>query len=428
MTSAGGPPSPGPPEDHLPGSQLAVSDKPSPADSSLSAPDSPREPLPQIQDTVAVVFHPATRQPLLACIARRTYSFSPTGKLTVADSQDPLTIEPVMSDHPIDACAMLLDDTDLLAPKEATDIILVGTACARKRVKEHFIAVALGNIVRRLRVIGPRHADVSPDGAVKFSPADAFEKQKLTPELAYGGYDEYAQTKLAPVPLEQIYLLGHKPVGLWAYPRNAAGTAYFIDVDRPRADGAPLPRIEDPSDPLTQDRFFVPVPEAWMDAPIPGVTGWLPHATYPRFLRYFGDKLPHLQPTRRLRELDLGCGPDLLDQKPLARGEIHPRALQGASPGLALERLRGDELGILQGLLPEADEVRFSLPAESPHFSLAIPDVKKLFSPRPTLQTVRIDTDKKTLSLTWCATLPLLARAQQSFLDQCELDVEWGRL
>ena len=44
------------------------------------------------------------------------------------------------------------------------------------------------------------------------------------------------------------------------------------------------------------------------------------------------------------------------------------------------------------------------------------------------LQTVRIDGDAKSLSLTWCATLPLLGRAKQDFLDQCELEVEWGRI
>jgi hypothetical protein len=283
-------------------------------------------------------------------------------------------------------------------------------------------------VVRRLRASGERRAEVAPDGSVRFTQAEAFDRLALKPENAYGGYDEYAQNRLSPPLQEHIYLLGHKPVGLFAYPRNSAGTGYFIDIDRPRADGARLPQLEDPSDPLLPERFFVPVPEAWLDAPIPALTGWLPHAAYPRFVRYFGDRLPHLPPGHKIREIDLHCGDDLAEPKALGQGEIHPRALQGASPGLALERLRGDELGILQNLSPDTEELRFSLPGEGPRFSLQIPDVRKVFSPRPVLQTVRIDTDEKRLSLTWCATLPLLGRAQQGFLDQCELQVEWGRI
>jgi hypothetical protein len=386
------------------------------------------EPPPSLHRTVTVVSQPGSHLRLLACVTRRTYSYTPAGKLSVAAAQPPLTLDPVMSDAVIDALATLEDDTDLCAPKEATDIVLRGTAHARKRVREHFVAVALGKAARRLRVTGERRAEVAPDGTVKFTTPEPFERAAVNAESAYGGYDEAAQDRLDPPIQTNIYILGHKPVGIFAYPRNCAGTGYFIDLDRRRADGARLPRIEDPSDALTPERFFVPVPEAWLDAPVPGLMGWLPHSSYPRLVRYIGDRLPHLPPQRRIREIDLGGGEDLTEVKPLAQGEIHPRALQGASPGLARERLRGDELGILQGLDPDADEVRFSLPGEAPWFSLQVPDVKKVFSPKPVLQTVRIDADRREISLTWCATVPLAGRPQQDFLEQCELAVEWGRI
>ncbi len=390
--------------------------------------DLPREAPPTLFETVTLVNQPGSGASVLACVTRRTYSFSPTGKIEVADAQVPLTIEPILSDHPIDACAKLEDDTDLYAPKDATDIVFRGTAHARKKVRELFVAIALGKAVRRLRVTGERHAEVAPDGTVKLSPAELFERHAITPDTAYGGYDEFAQDRLAPPLQEHIYMLGHKPVGLFAYPRNSAGIGYFIDVERRRANGAKLPRIEDPSDALTAERFFVPVPEAWMDAPIAAQVGFLPHAAYPRFVRFFGDILPHLPPQRKIREIDLGCGADLESLSPLSQGEIHPRALQGACPGLAVERLRGDELCILQNLTPESEEVRVTLPGEAPRFALQVPDIKKVFSPKPILQTVRIDADKREISLTWCATVPILSRALQSFLDQCELGVEWGRL
>lgn len=386
------------------------------------------EPARPIHQTIAAVPQPGTHALLLACITRRTYAYTPSGKVSLAGVQAPLTIDPVMSSSGIDALATLDDDTDLCAPKEATDIVFHGTACARKRVRELYIAVALGKVARRLRVSGERRADVSQGGAVKFSTPEPFERAAVTAEHAYGGYDEAAQDRLDPPLQHNIYILGHKPVGIFAYPRNAAGTGYFIDLDRPRADGARLPLIEDPTDALTPERFFVPVPEAWLDAPIAALTGWLPHSSYPRIFRFVGPRLPHLPPLRKIREIDLGCGDDLADLKPLGAGQIHPRALQGASPGFARERLRGDELGILQGLDPDADEVRFSLPGEAPRFSLLVPDVKKVFTPKPVLQTVRIDGDRREISLTWCATVPLIGRPQQEFLGQCELAVEWGRV
>ena len=96
--------------------------------------------------------------------------------------------------------------------------------------------------------------------------------------------------------------------------------------------------------------------------------------------------------------------------------------------GFVVECFCGDELCILQNLTPESEEVRVTLPGEAPRFALQVPDIKKVFSPKPILQTVRIDADKREISLTWCATVPILSRALQSFLDQCELGVEWGRL
>lgn len=405
-----------------------MSEAPLAAGSGADLAEGVESPPPPLHQTVTVVSQPGTHARMLACVTRRTYQYTPAGKLSVADVQAPLTIDPVMSDCPIDALATLDDDTDLCAPKEATDIVFRGTATARRKARELFVAVALGKAARRLRVTGERRAEVSADGAVRFTAAEPFERVAVRPENAYGGYDEAAQDRLAPPRIEHIYMLGHRPVGVFAYPRNPAGTGYFLDLDRERANGARLPLVEDPSDALTPERFFVPVPEAWLDAPIPALTGWLPHSSYPRIVRYVGPRLPHLPPLRKIREIDLGCGDDLAEPKPLGQGEIHPRALQGASPGFARERLRGDELGILQNLDAEAAEVRFSLPGEAPRFSLQVPDIRKVFTPKPVLQTVRIDGDRREISLTWCATVPLLGRPQQPFLEQCELAVEWARL
>ncbi len=395
-------------------------------------------PTPRVTEVVWCVKHPATGKLALACFAKRTYALGP--RLTLSDEQAPLLFEPEMEiDERYDSYKALLDDADLVAPKEATDVVVMGKAYAPERTRELHVAVAVSGFARRLRVLGERRVDVQRDGSVKFSSAEAFEEIDLRYDHAYGGYDAHAQAILDPPPAGAaqaafdvatgIAAAADEPpmVGIFAYPRNAAGAGYFLDVDRARADGARLPRIEDPGDELLPDRFFVPTPTAWIDAPIPGHLGWMHHAYYPRFARFMGPLLPHDPPARPIRETSFGDGADLVDMKELKVGTLYPRALNGAAPGLAVERLRGDEPVVLQNLRREMPDLRFALPGEAPRFAVRPPDIKVL-TPRAALQTVRIDTVRATLSMTWCAVVPLLAPIDAEFLSRTDLEVTWGRL
>jgi Uncharacterized protein conserved in bacteria (DUF2169) len=147
-----------------------------------------------------------------------------------------------------------------------------------------------------------------------FSEAETTSKVPLTWELAYGGYDVHAQQQLSSPPPKSkftgIAALKRRQ-GLFAYPRNRIGRAYFIDVDRARATGALLPQIEDPADRLTPERFFIPRIPMWINAPIPGALGWLPHAWYPRGFRLIGPFISHTAPTRPIRESTFADGDDL---------------------------------------------------------------------------------------------------------------------
>ena len=77
----------------------------------------------------------------------------------------------------------------------------------------------------------------------------------------------------------------------------------------------------------------------------------------------------------------------------LPMGQAHPASLQGASPGLACERLRGDELVILDAMLREHDRLELALPGEQPQITLVPPELGEI-TPKPVLQTVRIDVGK----------------------------------
>lgn len=385
--------------------------------------------------TVAIVPRPQDNQLLLAGIVRRTYTIV-AGRLKLADEQLPLIEVPelVMSRNDM---AVLADESDIVAPKVATDVVVTGHVYAGKPATEVELGVAVGGAVRTLRAIGERRARVSSAGEVKFSAPEPFERLALAWELAYGGYDARAHELLQPLDEETARTMkelfafydeqmvsfsegadeaDREPpeppprfIGSFAYPRNPVGQGYFIDVERVRADGALLPRIEDPDDRLTCDRFFLPTPHAWINAPIAAGLGWFQHSWYPRFARLMGPlALQHDPPLRPIRETELGDGDDLanMPQRPIDR--VFPRALQGAAPGLARTLLKGDEPVALRNLHPHKPHLSFQLPGEVPRLTLEPPDVKT-FSPKPVLQTVRIEPDRDLVSLTWCGGIPIMS-------------------
>lgn len=396
-------------------------------------PPPPEDPWPPgpVTELVAEIQSPPPGLPLYACLVRRTYSFA-GGRLSLSDVQDPLLPIPLSYTHPASGEVHLWDDSDLLAPKPATDVVVTGSAHSARPVPELLIAVAAGSSVRRLRVTGPRVADVAKDGTVTFSDPIPFEETELSPRLAYGGGDVHAQNRretrggvrLADLPADERPT---KATWLYEYARNPVGTGFFIDEDRQRATGCMLPRVEDPLDLLTPERLFLPSPLAWLDAPVPGLLGWVAHDWYPRCARVVGALPPHDPPARPERESTFPDGADLAAIRATPKPMLHPRALQGAAPGLAAERLRGDEAVLLENLRPGEPSVRFDLPGEAPVFRVTPPGMKEM-SPSPVLQTVRIDAARGTVSLTWCAASRLATHVPVSFLKASRLHVSWKKV
>jgi hypothetical protein len=275
--------------------------------------------------------------------------------------------------------------------------------------------------------VGERRVEVSAGGEVRFSTPEPFESVPLSWDLAYGGYDAYAHDELDPPKRRNGKRVdpGPRDEGVLAYPRNKVGRGYFIDVDRDRADGALLPQIEDPGDLLAPERLFVPSPRAWIDAPMPGGLGWVPHAWYPRMIRCLGAFLEYDPPARPIREAAFADGEDL--KGPFRKNEMLPRGLQGAAPGMACERLRGDEMVILRGMMPGQEDVRFNLPGERPRLTVRPPGAPKAFTPEAVLQTVKIDAKVGRVVLAWCGVVRLLGALSDEQLEGAEHTVNWGR-
>ncbi len=361
----------------------------------------------------------------LAVVVKRTYSFAagPRPRLEVADVQVPLR---QMAHMDLTGPSELLDDSDLLPPKVATDVVVMGHAHAPDGAKETFVSVAVGKMARRLSVIGPRRIEVRPDGTVGFTPTESFTRVALSPRVAYGGYDVWAQERLEPVPKGLAASMPKPLTGLYAYARNHLGVGWFVDVDRFRADGAQLPQIEDPSDPVLPANLFVPSAKQWIDAPISASLGWVNHRNYPRMYRMVGALVPFAPPEKPIREAGFADGKDLLDQWMANGAGVHPRAFNGAAPGLACELLRGNELVILENLHPTVGRIEMSLPGEWPSLTVKAPDIKAIEVPA-VLQTVRIEPDEGRISLTYCGAIPLMAPATQTFIERVVVDVGWKK-
>ncbi len=404
-----------------------------------------------VSQVVAIVPRVQDNRLMMAGIVRRTYAIS-SGKLKPADEQLPLIDVPelVMGRNDM---ALLVDDSDIMAPKVATDVVISGHVYAAKPSTEVEIGVAVGKAVRTLRAVGVRRATVSSTGDVTFSEPEPFERLELSYELAYGGYDARSQELMMPLDeeaartMQQLAELYDEQVvsfsegaadadseppeppprfiGNFAYPRNPVGLGYFIDVERTRADGALLPQIEDPDDRLSCDRFFLSSPDAWIDAPIAAGLGWIQHSWYPRFARFMGPMLEHDPPGRPIRETELGDGDDLVDMPPRKIDRVFPRAQQGAAPGLARAALKGDEGVALHNLHPTKPELSFRLPGEVPRITLEPPGLKT-FHPKPVLQTVRIEPDRDLVSLTWCGAIPMMRELPEEFVATTKLIVRFS--
>ncbi|MDC3988083.1 DUF2169 family type VI secretion system accessory protein [Polyangium jinanense] len=362
----------------------------------------------------------------LVCVAKRAYSFA-GGKLRLTDEQVPVRREPDLEVGDDGRMRGLRDDMDLFPPKVATDVIVTGRAYAPGgKAREATVRVAVGKNARVLRVLGERRAEVSIEGTVRFSDPALFESVPLAWDLAYGGYDAYAHDELCPPKRRNGRRIEPSPrqEGVFAYPRNKVGRAYFIDVDRDRADGALLPQIEDPGDPLTPSRFFVPHWKKWLDQPMPAGIGWVPHTWYPRMMRLMGGFLEHDPATKPIREMQFADGEDLAG--PFRKNDVLPRGLQGAAPGMAVERLRGDEVVILQGLVEGSGETRFQLPGERPRIEVTPPGSPKVFTPEAVLQTVRVDAEARRVVMTWAGVVRLMSPIAADVLENTGLRLKWS--
>jgi len=225
---------------------------------------------------------------------------------------------------------------------------------------------------------------------------------------AYGGrdesvYDQWDELMEAVQPFAGRDNLCHFTVG--TYPRNPTGVGYIIHEGK-AMEGLRLPNLEDPDELLTPETLAVNDPYHWYGQPMSAGFDWYSYDWFPRSahlgVTWSENGRPDMPKSGDppIREVRMGLlSPDIFELKPIEE-LISDRVTNGASPGLAVPYLKGDEWVRLVHLDPNHPEFSFQLPKEVPRIFVKPLDEQQC-ELEPVLFSVIIHKERKLLSMVW---------------------------
>ena len=358
----------------------------------------------------------------LCVTARRSYSFRNGAVAEPIADTIPLLEEPEYAESTTSSAERLVHDVDFFAgTKPATDVLLRGTAYSHQGPVPCFdVTLRVGAIAKTLRIYGDRTIRLEKGESLSSFPPVPRASLPLIWDHAYGGRDEYAEKALFPGRGEETEL------GTLSYPRNPAGCGFFIDMDRERMAGAPMPNIEDPLDPITPDRLVTPTYDAWIDCPAAACFEPIDVFTFPRAVFFIPAKFA--APKRALYEEKVGFLrlEEILRRMEAWDGTVDPRAFNCAPPGVSQARLKGNERVELQRLHAQRETCTFHLPADRPRLLLEPPGVNTR-ELEPSLQTVLIEPDRDRVTLTWAGMLEVAMPYPMDMIECMRCAVIWER-
>lgn len=274
-------------------------------------------------------------------------------------------------------------ESDLVPYKVDTDVVLIGKAySADGSVESMDVTLEIGLHQKTIRVIGDRYCKCRTFRDPLFSEPDTFTTMSLGYDRAYGGIDVLSQA-------------GQK----LAYPRNPVGRGFVVERRKECVEGLILPNLEDPCYLLTPENLIIEDMENWERQPHPQGFGWYGRSWYPR-VSFFGIMPAHKAYYDKSREEAIKYVPE--DQTENF-SKIDPpivdfRFFNGASPGLIISDLKGDENVRLVGMDPNR-VLSFQLPKETPKIAL---DIGQGFQETDVvLQTVCIMKEENKLYMVW---------------------------
>lgn len=342
---------------------------------------------------------------LLSVLVKRSYDVTPGGGCTRADADEKLTMGDVHYGDPMNSTVQF--ESDLVPFKLATDVVFVGHAYAPGGAPAKTLRAALqvGGTRKEVLLVGDRVCHYRRGGMPDVTGPEPFTTMPLRYERAYGGVDIFSNPDLPCI-----------------YPRNHLGRGFVLQNTPKSVDKLALPNIEDPNDVLTMDRLFVGEIPAWERQPVPQGFGWFSKYWQPRASR------AGVMPADRAVEQQMRAAYAQAippDQKPLY-DQVHLpdmdfRFFNGASPGLAVPYLAGDEAVSLTNLTPEGS-LAFKLPGERPHITLDLG--RGLEEPPVVLHTVLIRMEDRQVDLVWRGAVSFPWPEELATLEKLEAQIQ----
>ena len=326
-------------------------------------------------------------QYILSVLHKRSYDFKHKQRCTRAETDQKLVPGDVHYDDPVNSSVEF--ESDFVPFKLATDVVLNGYAYApnQQSVPALTAILKVGEHQKSVRVIGDRVCHYRRGSGPVFTDPQSFERMPMRYEYAYGGVDIRSDPNM-PFP----------------YARNHLGRGFVASKEKHAIEQLVLPNLEDPNDLLTPERLCLEHVMYWEQQPLPQCFGWLTKGWQPRA------GLAGVMPADRATEQELRAMYSPLippEQKELYEQTQLPdmdfRFFNGASHGLAVPFLRGDEVVHTKNLAPEG-WMAFQLPGEQPKIGIDIG--KGVQEPDVVLHTVMIRMEDRQVDLIWRAAVP----------------------
>jgi hypothetical protein len=359
---------------------------------------------------------------ILSVLAKRSYRYDQRGVCIPHEEPSPLR-EEIKTDG---ATGELLHEFDLYPFKLRTDVVLHGKTGAADPVRGLSCVLRVGAYEKRIAVIGNRHCGRSASGALMFSEPEPFTAIALSYANAYGGRDTAGHAAFGN-PFDDLVeflkpALDVSKFSLFDYPRNPAGKGYLCHWDPASFETLELPNLEDPLDRLSPSRLFTGRWDRWPVMPLPQGMGWVNMGWFPRSA-HFGVLPLFDRDYAAATEVARGQAPADVLQPRKAGEKASLYAAQGASLGLHLPYLRGDEEIELTNILPDTRAI-VRLPGERPTIYV---DGRngKMIETQPVLHSLRIEPFFRRVSLLWRGSGAAIRPYTAEELKTMPLHVTW---
>jgi hypothetical protein len=318
----------------------------------------------------------------MSALVKRTYDIGDDGCCVASQEQDPLVTADQFFDGKDPLTGSCFLESDFIPYKVATDVVVVAKAYTPHgptRMIE--VGVSVNEAVKRIAVFGNRRCGYH-GGRVVFSDPEPFTEMDVRYERAYGGVDVISYGADSPM----------------IYPRNHIGKG-FVTTNLPQAlERTELPNLEDPQQLLTPESLITKM-EEWQRAPMPQGFAWYGKLWYPRCS--FAGVLPaYMSLYEEIHEAFIGIVPrDQVEQfKKFKMPVLDFKFFNGASPGLAMPFLKGDETIRMMNLDPTG-RFELKLPGVKPKIGIDLGDGCKFTD--AVLHTVCVLREKKRMYQVW---------------------------